>query len=83
MSLIARFRLSYLQADFESAFLSGNLNEELNMVQPSGFDDNSGRVCRVEKSIYGLRQAGNIWANTLRKKLERLGYERFAVDPGL
>jgi hypothetical protein len=83
MSLIARFRLSYRQADFESAFLNGDLDEELYMMQPSGFDDNSGRVCRLKKSIYGLKQAGNIWAGTLKKTLERLGYERSAVDPGL
>jgi hypothetical protein len=37
----------------------------------------------VDRSIYGLKQAGYIWANTLRKKLTKLGYEKSTIDPGL
>ncbi|GJP41252.1 hypothetical protein CLOM_g918 [Closterium sp. NIES-68] len=40
-----------------TAFLNGIILEEVYMKQPEGLDDGSGRVCRLEKAIYGLKQA--------------------------
>lgn len=31
------------------------------MIQPVGFDDGSGRVCKLKKSLYGLKQAPKEW----------------------
>ncbi|GJP81928.1 hypothetical protein CLOP_g12059 [Closterium sp. NIES-67] len=45
------------QMDIVTAFLNGIILEEVYMKQPEGLDDGSGRVCRLKKAIYGLKQA--------------------------
>ncbi|CAI7779133.1 unnamed protein product, partial [Closterium sp. NIES-53] len=45
------------QMDVKTAFLYGVVDEEIYMKQPEGYDDGSGRVCRLNKAIYGLKQA--------------------------
>ena len=47
------------QMDAKTAFLNGNLSEDVCMTQPKGFVDqqNARKVCRLMKSIYGLKQA--------------------------
>jgi hypothetical protein len=49
--------------DVKTAFLNGNLDEDMYMIQPEGFVDpnNAGKICRLQKSIYGLKQASRSW----------------------
>ena len=51
------------QMDVKTAFLSGFLKEELYMMQPEGFVDpkNADKVCKLQRSIYGLVQASRSW----------------------
>ena len=49
------------QMDVKSAFLNGDLHEEIYMEQPQGFVQDSTMVCRLKKSIYGLKQAPRAW----------------------
>jgi hypothetical protein len=51
------------------------------MRQPEGFDDGTGRVCLLEKSLYGLKQAGREWNILLNKIMVKLGYTRLRSDP--
>src|SRR4051812_39181055 len=46
------------QMDVRTAFLNGNIEEDLYMMQPEGFIDprNAGKVCKLQRSIYGLKQ---------------------------
>jgi hypothetical protein len=49
--------------DVKTAFLNGNIEEELYMVQPEGFVDpkDANKVCKLQRSIYGLKQASQSW----------------------
>ena len=49
--------------DVKMAFLNGNLSEDVYMIQPEGFVDpkNAGKICKLQKSIYGLKQASRSW----------------------
>jgi hypothetical protein len=42
--------------DVKTAFVYGELEEEVCLEQPEGFDDGSGRVCRLKRSLYGLNK---------------------------
>ena len=69
--------------DVKTAFLYGELKEEIYMEQPEGFivKGQEKKVCKLVKSIYGLKQAGQVWyelmADTLRRKL---GFEWIHSD---
>lgn len=54
-------KLKLRQFDIKTAFLNGDLNEDIYMEQPEGFDDSSGRVCLLNRSLYGLKQASRCW----------------------
>lgn len=47
--------MKMLKFDVRVAFLNGKLKEPVYMEQPEGFDDGSGRVCRLKKALYGLK----------------------------
>lgn len=48
--------------DVETAFLNGDLEEEIFMEQPPGFEiDRKGKVCLLKKSLYGLKQSPRQW----------------------
>ena len=49
--------------DMKTVFLNGNLQEDVYMIQPEGFESKvrSNKVCRLLKSIYGLKQASRSW----------------------
>ncbi len=50
------------------------------MRQPPGFDDQSGRVCKLAKGLYGLKQSGRAWNIKLNKILLALGFTRVPAD---
>jgi hypothetical protein len=49
--------------DVKMTFLNGNLTEDVYMTQPDGFVDpkHVGKICKLQKSIYGLKQASRSW----------------------
>ncbi|CAI7749291.1 unnamed protein product [Closterium sp. NIES-53] len=64
------------QMDITTAFLNGIILEELYMLQPEGLDDGSGRVCRLKKAIYGLKQAPGAWYHKLEETLLAGGFKK-------
>ncbi|SGY18595.1 BQ5605_C014g07409 [Microbotryum silenes-dioicae] len=50
------------QADIDKAYLHGELDHDIWMTTPQGFDFPSDQVLRLRRSIYGLKQAGRIWS---------------------
>ena len=64
--------------DVETVFLNGFLKEDLYMTQPQGFEDleNLGRVCKLKKSIYGLKQASRSWNLRFDEAVKKFGFLR-------
>ena len=59
MTLVANYDLELHQMDMKTAFLNGDLYENIYMAQPKGFvvEGKEHMRCRLKKSIYGLKQA--------------------------
>ena len=68
------------QMDVKSAFLNGDLHEEIYMEQPQGFVQDSTMVCRLKKSIYGLKQAPQAWYAKMDSFLLSVGFTRYHSD---
>jgi hypothetical protein len=80
LALSVIFSLIPFQLDVKNAYLNGHLDEELYMRQPPGFEDDSGRVCRLKRSLYGLKQAGNVWNREFNSAMEDLGFKQLKTD---
>ena len=63
LAIVALYDYEIWQMDVKTAFLNGFLEEELYMIQPVGFVDPKGanKVCKLQRSIYGLVQASMSW----------------------
>ena len=66
----------------KSAFLNGELHEEVFVLQPLGFEDPDypARVYRLNKALYGLHQVPRAWYGTLADHLTDNGFKRGTVD---
>ena len=71
--------------DFDGAYLNGELSEdeEIYMENPPGYDEDDDTVKRLKKSLYGLKQAGRKWYDTLKRTLADLGFRVSNADPGV
>ena len=83
IALAAMNGLTLHQMDITTAFLHGNLAEEVYMKQPEGFlvEGQEHLVCRLKKSIYGLKQAPRCWNQALDAKLKTMGFSQSSSDP--
>ena len=70
------------QMDVKSAYLNSPIDTAIYMRLPPGCS-NKGKVARVKKGIYGLRQSGNLWHKTLTTAFNKLNLTRSAVDHGV
>ena len=57
------------QYDVSNAFLNGNLEEKVYLEQPHGFAKDPSKICALKKSLYGLKQAANVWNQELERIL--------------
>eukprot|EP00253_Pinus_taeda_P006432 PITA_06432 len=81
LSLAASLKWEVHQMDVKSAFLHGDLHEEIYMEQPIGFIQiDSILVCRLKKSLYGLRQAPRAWYAKMDSFLLESGFSRCYSD---
>jgi histone deacetylase 1/2 len=76
---------SVRQLDISNAFLHGTLEETAYMRQPPGFEDerHPEYVCKLQKSIYGLKQSPRAWYSRLSDKLHPLGFQAAKTDTSL
>ena len=73
------------QIDVNNAFLNGILTEEVFMKQPEGFVDPAqlSAVCKLNRSLYGLRQAPRAWYDRLKSTLCTWGFQNSKMDSSL
>jgi len=69
--------------DVRTAFLHGEIEEELYATQPPGYAEGENLVCRLHKALYGLRQAPRQWYTKLTATLQDLGFQPSNADPSL
>ncbi|KAL2225521.1 UNVERIFIED_CONTAM: Retrovirus-related Pol polyprotein from transposon RE1 [Sesamum indicum] len=68
------------QLDVNNAFLHGYLDEDIYMIPPVGYQVASGLVCKLERSLYDLKQASCQWNMELTLKLQEFGFTQCAHD---
>ncbi|KAI0983642.1 hypothetical protein GJ496_004659 [Pomphorhynchus laevis] len=69
------------QIDISNAFLNGKLKEDIFMEHPEGFIINPNNVCKLNRSIYGLKQSPRCWNNMLTEYLKNNGFAESNSDP--
>ena len=68
--------------DVKATFLHGELEETIYMVQPEGFTQHGQEhlVCKLKKSLYGLKQSPRQWYKRFDSYMIRIGYKRCEYD---
>jgi hypothetical protein len=82
LSLAANQDWPLHQLDIKNAFLNGDLEEEVYMEIPLGLETSSNvnRVCRLKKSLYGLKQSPWAWFDRFTKTIAQYGYSQCQAD---
>ena len=83
-SLVAARDLELIQLDIKTAFLQGELEEDIYISQPPGYEaDDAKLACHLQKALYGLKQAPRAWHKRLDAELQQYGFQVSTADPGL
>lgn len=82
LALVASYDLELEQLDVKTAFLHGDLEEVIYMEQPEGFKqpETEELVCKLKKSLYGLKQSPRQWYKRFDSFMIRIGFNRCEYD---
>lgn len=85
LALTAHADLEMLQMDVCTAYLNEIITVNIYMMQPEGYKEpgQKSKVCKLEKSIYGLKQSGRRWYERLDLYLIKCGFMRASADTNL
>ncbi len=84
LAIVAQQDLELHQLDVKTAFLNGELEEEIYMQQSQGYEQGGpNTVCRLLRALYGLRQAPRAWHRCLKRVLEDLEFMASSADAAL
>ena len=77
LSIVTFYDYEIWQMDVKTAFLNGNLEESIYMVRPEGYiqKDQDQKVCKLQKSIYGLKKASRSWNIRFDTVIKSNGFE--------
>lgn len=82
LALTAYYDLELEQMDVKTAYLNGTIDYDIYMKQPQGHEvkGKENLVCKLEKSLYGLKQAGRTWYERINSELERMKFTRLQTE---
>ena len=82
MALVAQYDLELHQMDVKTTFLNGDIEEEIYMDQPEGFsmEGKDHMVCKLKKSIYGLKQASRQWYLKFNDTITSFSFQENIID---
>ena len=82
MALVAHYDLELHQIDVKTAFLNGDLNENVYIAQLKGFvvEGKERMGCRLRKSIYRLKQASRQWYLKFDETIRKFGFKENEED---
>ncbi|GJU70088.1 retrotransposon protein, putative, ty1-copia subclass [Tanacetum coccineum] len=83
IAIAAYYDYEIWQMDVKTAFLNGHLNKDVYMVQPEGFVNpkHPRRVCKLQRSIYGLKQASRSWNKRFDEEIKKYGFTQNPDEP--
>ena len=83
LSIAASLDYEIWQMDVKTAFLNSHLDESIYMVQPEGFvaKGHEQKVCKLLRSIYGLKQASRSWNLRFDETIKTYGFEQNVDEP--
>jgi len=80
MAIAARFDLELVQYDAVNAFVNANLEDTIYMQMPTGYRS-PGKILRIKKALYGLRQSPLLWQKELTTTLQTLEFQSVPHEP--
>lgn len=83
LAMAAKNRWHIHCTDFSQAYLNGTLDHAIYMKPPAGLELPSGKVFKVVKGLYGLKQSGRVWNQELDRLLRKIGFMPTASTPSI
>jgi hypothetical protein len=85
ISLATKMKWKLHQMDVKTTFLNGIIEEEVCIEQPQGFEveDRKTHVCKLNKALYGLKEAPRAWYGRVDNFLTSLGFTKSKADSNL
>lgn len=80
LSLSAEYNWKIRQLDVKTAFLYGDLDEDIFMEIPDGVEAPANKICKLNKSLYGLKQASRCWNRKFTDFLLKFGFIQSQAD---
>ena len=80
LTLTANRGWSLQQFDEKNVFLHGNLDEEIYMEVPLRFEFEKNKVCKLKKTLYGLKQSPRAWFGRVARVMKALRYKQSQDD---
>ena len=80
LAVAATSRMQFVQFDVKTKFLHGDLNTEIFMAQPKGYEDGTTKVCKLQNAPYGLKQAARCWNKMFTNCLKEFNLRAISAD---
>lgn len=76
LAITAHYDYEIWQMDVKTTFLNGYIDQDIYMEQPKGFTpkDQTGKVCKLKRSIYGIKQASKSWNICFDNEVKLFGF---------